>query len=124
MSTDQDTLIKRLCGTSDLREIDGKLNKAVYLDQHYAGDEELSKTQSCKAFGISRKQLRQRTWSILCGHTIHDQHKTTYLAPRYEAELCEIITKAEISHKSMIPDEILDQVVYLNFTHIMDDYNS
>jgi len=114
MSTDQDTLIKRLCVTSELREIDGKLNKAVYLDRHYAGEEELSKTRICKAFGISRKRLKQRTWSILCGHTKHDQHKTTYLSARYEAELCEIITQAEISQKSMTPDEILGQVMYLN----------
>jgi hypothetical protein len=115
MSSDQAILIQRLCGTVELRGIYEKLNKAVYLDRNYAGEEELSKTQLCKFFGVSRAQLQRRTWSILCGHTIHHEKKPRYLSPRYEAELCEIITEAEISHRSMTKDEILDQVMYLTF---------
>jgi hypothetical protein len=111
MDSDQQLFIQRLCGTVELREIDEKLNKAVYLDRNYAGEEELSKTQICKFFQISRNQLRMRSWSILCGHIAHDDRKPHYLSPRYEAELCEIIAQAEISHRSMTKDEVLDRVV-------------
>jgi hypothetical protein len=112
MNSDQQSLIQRLCGTVGLREIDGKINKAVYLDRNFAGEEDLSKTQLCKFFGISRAQLQRRTWSILCGHTVHDEKKTRYLAPRYEADLCEIITEAEISQKCLTKDEIMEKVMY------------
>jgi hypothetical protein len=52
-----------------------------------------------------------RSWSILCGHIVHDDRKPHYLSSRYEAELCEIVTQAEISHRSMIKDEVLDRVM-------------
>jgi hypothetical protein len=112
MDSDQQLLIQRLCGTVEVRKIDEKPNKAVYLDRNYAGEEELSKSQICDFFGVSRSQLRKRTWSILCGHAIHDEKKPRYLAPRYEAELCEMITQAEIAQKCMTKDEILDAVMY------------
>ena len=115
MNSDQHLLIQRLCGTVELRETDEKLNKAVYLDRNYAGEEELSKRAICKFFGVSSSQPRKRTWSILCGHAIHDEKKPRYIAPRYEAELCEMITQAEISQKCMTKDEILDAVMYFNF---------
>jgi len=110
MASDQQTLIQRLCSTVELRNLDDKLNKAVYLDLNYAGEEELSKRAICRFFGVSSSQLRKRTWSILCGHTVHDVKKTTYLAPRYEAELSEIITQAEISQRAMSKDEMVAQV--------------
>ena len=111
MNGDQTKLIERLCGTVELRQISDKLDKAVYLDRNYAGEEELSKTQICKYFDISRKQLQKRTWSLLCGHMSHEQNKTRYLAPKYEAELCEIITEKEISQNCMTKDEILERIM-------------
>jgi hypothetical protein len=113
MSVDQESLIRRLSGTGEVRNINEKIKKAVYLDRNYAGEEELSKTQICKYFGISRSQLQRRTWSILCGHMVHDEKKPRYLAPRYEAELCEIITEAEIAQKCLTKDEIIEKVMYL-----------
>ncbi len=111
MNSDQQLFIQRLCGTSELRNIEEKFNKAVYLDRNYVGEEELSKSKLCKFFGVSRSQLRKRTWSILCGHTIHDEKKPRYLAPKYEAELCEMITQAEIAQKCMTKEEIIDTVL-------------
>ena len=61
MNSDQQLLIQRLCGTVELRETDEKLNKAVYLDRNYAGEEELSKRAICKFFNINYKEGNIKT---------------------------------------------------------------
>ena len=108
---DTRTRISRILGLSELKDIAAPIDKAIYLSQNYMGEEEISLRTICKYFNISRCRLKLSTWSALTGHTNHGKTKTRYLAPKYESELAEKIIDSELSHKSMIKDEILEMVM-------------
>jgi hypothetical protein len=109
--TDTRTQVSRILGFTELKNIVAPIDKAVYLSRKYMGEKEISLTTICKYFNISRWRLKLSTWSVLTGYTDHSKSKTRYLAPKYEGELAEKIIDAEISHKSMTKDEILDMVM-------------
>ena len=112
-SQTQSDEIGLLCGTSEVRGLSDKVNKAGYILQNYAGEVQLSARAISKYFGITRDQLCNRVWSILCGYTEHTVKKPRYLAPAHEARLAEILESNHQKNNSSTKDDLFIMVMYL-----------
>src|SRR4051794_7427347 len=99
--------LKYLSAHSELRDMIDKIDKAVYIMRHYAGEVKFTLRGICDYYDLNRDTLQARVWSTLLGYTEHTVKKPRYLALIHEARLADILDQNQKQNNSTSKDELL-----------------
>ena len=105
--------IQRLCCLSEIRNLDNKTEKAVFIVINYLHTEKLSIRGISNYFNLTRTKLLRSVWNHLNGFPMNDQSRTRLLNSWEEDYLVDLIKQKEDELQAMTIDEICDKVSYI-----------